>query len=107
MSWIYLCLAIISEIAGTISMKFSQGFTKILPSILIFVFYGISMVFTNLAIKKIDISVVYTIWSGVGTAAVAIIGYMWFKESMPPIKIISIGLIIFGVIGLSWFGEGH
>jgi len=107
MSWIYLGLAIISEVAGTVSMKFSQGFTKTLPSILIFVFYGISMVFTNLAIKKIDISVVYTIWSGVGTAAVAIIGYIWFKEGMPPIKIISISLIIFGVIGLSWLGEGH
>ena len=107
MSWLYLALAIATEVAGTISMKFSQGFTKIFPSILIFIFYAISMAFTNLAIKKIDLSVVYTIWSGVGTAAIAIIGYLWFKEGMPLVKILSICLIVLGVIGLSVGGESH
>ena len=107
MSWVYLALAIALEVAGTVSMKLSEGFTKLLPSILIFVFYAISMAFTNLAIKKIDISVVYTIWSGVGTAAVAVIGYLWFKEGMPPLKILSIILIVVGVVGLSWSGGRH
>ena len=107
MSWIYLALAIVTEVAGTISMKLSDGFSKLLPSILIFVFYGASMALANLAIKKLDISLVYTIWAGVGTALTALIGYLWFKEGMPPLKIISIGLIVLGVIGLSWSGEGH
>ena len=105
MSWVYLALAIITEIAGTISMKLSEGFTKTFPSVMIFVAYGLSMIFTNLAIKKIDIGVVYTIWSGVGTGAIAIIGYLWFKEQMPPLKIVSMLLIVAGVIGLSWFGS--
>ena len=105
MSWVYLGFAILAEVAGTISMKLSNGFSKLLPSVLIFVFYGLSMALANLAIKKIDISVVYTIWAGTGTALTAIVGYLWFKENMPPAKIISIGLIILGVIGLSWFGE--
>ena len=107
MSWLYLAFAIVTEVAGTISMKLSEGFSKLLPSVMIFVFYGVSMVFANLAIKKIDISVVYTIWSGTGTALAAIVAYLWFKESFPPAKIISIGLIVLGVVGLSWFGDRH
>ena len=107
MSWVYLILAIITEVAGTISMKLSNGFTRLLPSILIFIFYAISLAFTNLAIKKIDISIVYTIWSGVGTAAIAGIGYLWFKEGMPPLKIFFIAMITLGVIGLSWFSGSN
>lgn len=107
MSWFYLILGIIAEIIGTTSMKLSQGFTKIAPSIAIFVFYGISLSLVTLSLKKIDVSVAYSIWSGVGTATIALIGFIFFKEHISFLKICSILLIILGVIGLNIAENSH
>ncbi|HHT9130096.1 MAG TPA: DMT family transporter [Candidatus Brocadiaceae bacterium] len=104
MNWIYLFLAILFEVTGTTNMKVSQGFTKIVPSILIFVFYGLSFTSFTYALKKIDISIAYPIWSGLGTLLIAGIGVLLFKETITPIKIVSIVLIIIGVIGLKLSG---
>ncbi|OGO01495.1 MAG: hypothetical protein A2Y59_02380, partial [Chloroflexi bacterium RBG_13_52_14] len=82
-------------------MKLSEGFTKLVPSILMFVFYGISFAFLTLALRKINLSVTYTVWAGVGTALIAAIGFVYFKEPLTAIKAISIVLIIAGVIGLT------
>lgn len=101
MSWIYLFLAIILEVLGTTSMKFSEGFTKIFPSVLMFVLYGLSFTALTFALKKIDVSVSYAIWSGLGTALIAVIGTLYFKEPVTILKIVSIMLIILGVIGLN------
>lgn len=101
MSWVYLILAIVMEVIGTTNMKLSQGFTKTLPSILLFVFYIISFAFLTLALKKLDISITYAIWSGVGTALIAAIGFFYFKEPVTAIKIGSIALIVLGVVGLA------
>lgn len=100
MSWVYLVCAIIMEVIGTTNMKLSEGFTKTLPSILMFVFYVFSFAFLTLALKKIDLSLTYAIWSGVGTALIATIGILYFKEPVTAIKIGSIALIIIGVVGL-------
>jgi small multidrug resistance pump len=88
------------EVIGTTNMKLSEGFTKTLPSILMFVFYVFSFAFLTLALKKIDLSLTYAIWSGVGTALIATIGFLYFKEPVTAIKIGSIALIIIGVVGL-------
>lgn len=100
MSYLYLAAAILFEICGTTCMKLSEGFTRMLPSILIFVFYGISFVSFTIALKKIDVSVAYAIWAGLGVAMISIIGYVGFHESMSLVKIISILLVIVGVEGL-------
>jgi len=106
-SWLYLAGAIILEVAGTTSMKLSQGFTKFLPSILIFLFYGLSFTALAFALKRIDVSIAYAVWSGVGTALIAIIGFIFFRETMTLLKIGSIGLIIIGVLGLSIAARSH
>lgn len=98
--WLCLAGAIALEIAGTISMKLSAGFTRTLPSVLIFVFYAGSFTLMTVAVKKIDVSVSYAIWSGVGTTAIAVIGVYWFRESLSTMQIASIVLIVTGVIGL-------
>ena len=69
MSWFYLMLAIILEVSGTTSMKLSQGFTKTLPSIAMFIFYILSLISLTLALKKVDVSVAYAVWSGIGTTS--------------------------------------
>jgi len=100
-SLIYLFFAIIFEITGTTCMKLSEGFTKILPSVAIFVFYGLSFTCLTISLKKIDVSIAYSIWSGVGTVLISLIGILWFKESSSMTKLISIALIVIGVIGLN------
>ncbi|MCL5292099.1 MAG: multidrug efflux SMR transporter [Actinobacteria bacterium] len=105
MSWVYLILAIVLEVTGTTNMKLSQGFTKVLPSVLMFIFYGLSFVLLTLAIKNIDVGMAYAIWAGLGTALIATVGILWFKEPATALKIVSLGLIIIGVVGLKLSGE--
>jgi small multidrug resistance pump len=105
--WLYLTIAILLEVAGTTSMKLSHGFTRMLPSVLIFVFYCASFVALTFALKKIDVSIAYAIWSGVGTAAIAVIGIAWFREPATAVKFASISLIIIGVVGLNLGGIKH
>ncbi|MEC7648480.1 MAG: multidrug efflux SMR transporter [Pseudomonadota bacterium] len=91
---------IILEVSGTVSMNLSSNFTKLISSISIFVFYAASFVALTFAIKKIEISVAFAVWSGVGTALIALIGILYFKEAATMLKIASIFLIIAGVVGL-------
>ena len=106
-SWLYLVGAIALEVAGTTCMKLSEGFAKLVPSILIFVFYALSFTALTIALKTIDVSVVYAIWSGIGTALIATIGILYFKESVTILKFASIGLIIIGVVGLNLSSMKH
>src|SRR5205085_12500677 len=98
--WLCLAGAIALEIAGTTSMKLSHGFTRLLPSVLLYVFYTLSFALMTVAVRRIDVSVSYAIWSGVGTAAIALIGVVGFRESLTAVQIASIVLIIVGVVGL-------
>jgi small multidrug resistance pump len=98
--WFYLFIAILLEVLGTTSMKLSQGFTNIWASILIFVFYSLSFIAFTLALKRLELSISYAIWAAVGTAAITLIGILYFNEPITLIKIISILLIILGVAGL-------
>ena len=107
MNWLYLVLAIIFEVAGTTSMKLSQGFTKVLPSVLMFIAYGLSLSALTLALKTIDIGVAYAVWSGLGTALIATVGVLWMREPLTALKVVSILLIIIGVIGLNSSGDVH
>ena len=81
-------------------MNLSSNFTKLISSISIFVFYAASFVALTFAIKKIEISVAFAVWSGVGTALIALIGILYFKEAATMLKFASIFLIIAGVVGL-------
>ena len=101
MHWLYLALAIVLEVAGTTSMKLSEGFTRLVPTVLLVVFYALSFSLMTLALKRIDVGVAYAIWSGVGTALIAGIGIIWFREPATVVKLVSLGLIIAGVVGLN------
>jgi len=98
--WLFLIGAIALEVAGTTAMKMSEGFTKTVPSILMFIFYVLSLIALTFALKKFDMSMAYAIWAGVGTALITIIGIYFFKEPTSIVKIVSIILIIVGVVGL-------
>jgi small multidrug resistance pump len=88
-------------------MKLSEGFTRPVPSVLIFVFYAASFVALTLALKKIEVSVAYAVWSGVGTALIAVIGILYFYEAVSVLKLASLLLIIVGVVGLNLSDVKH
>jgi len=99
-AWAVLSVAILLEVAGTTSMRLSEGFTRLLPSVLIFVFYAASFGLNTLVVRVLGLSVVYGVWSGVGTVLTALIGVYCFKEPATAVKLVSIGLIVLGVMGL-------
>lgn len=100
MAWAYLTLAIVFEVAGTTSLKMSEGFTRLVPTLLILPVYVISFGLLGFAIRDIPIGVAYAIWSAVGTAAIALIGMVLFREPITAAKAGFIGIIIIGVVGL-------
>ena len=101
MPWLLLFVAILFEVAGITSMKLSRGFAELIPSIAVPVFYVLSAAAVILALKRLDLSVTYAVWSGVGTALAALIGIAYFREPFTLFKLASIGLVVLGVVGLS------
>jgi small multidrug resistance pump len=99
-AWIYLMLAIFTEVAGTTFMKLSDGFMRLGPSVFIFIFYAASLVFLTLSLKRLEIGFSYAIWSAVGTLLIFLIGTYFFQEPFTFLKTISLIFIIMGVMGL-------
>jgi len=99
-SWILLLLGILLEVLGTTCMKLSNGFSRPWPSLLMFLFYGMSLSTLAVAIRDIDISVAYTVWSVLGIALVVTIGMVWFDEPATAPRVFWLVFIVCGVIGL-------
>jgi small multidrug resistance pump len=104
MPWIFLSIAILFEVAGTTSMKLSRGFAELLPSVA--VFYLCSATAVVLALRRLELSIAYAVWSGVGTALTVIIGIAYFREPLTAMKLASIALVVIGVAGLSLTSKG-
>lgn len=96
-----LALAIIVEIIATTLLKYSHGFTKLVPSTLSIAGYVLSLYLLSLALVRIPVSTAYAIWSGAGTAVVAAIGWLFLGEAMGMLKATAIGLIVVGVVMLN------
>jgi small multidrug resistance pump len=107
MGWLYLAFAIITELFGTLALKLSDGFSKPLMGIGGLLAYVLSLSGMTLALKTLDLSIAYAIWSGMGTTIMAIVGILYFKESASVVKVGSILLIIIGVVGLNLSTRTH
>ncbi|HEX6708104.1 MAG TPA: multidrug efflux SMR transporter [Albitalea sp.] len=99
-AWGLLSVAIFFEICGTVCMRLADGFTRPTPSVLIFVFYAFSFAINTMVVRVLGLSVVYAVWSGVGTVITAAIGVWYFKEPATALKLASIGLVVIGVLGI-------
>ena len=100
MHWLYLSLAILFEVGGTVSLKMSNGFSVLGPSVVGVVFYAISILFLALVLKTMDVGTAYAIWAGLGTALVVIVGIFYFDEPATILRLFFLGMIIAGVVGL-------
>ncbi|MBL4930805.1 quaternary ammonium compound efflux SMR transporter SugE [Clostridium paridis] len=100
MKWLFLILAGLFEVWWAIGLKYSQGFTKFIPSVLTVAGMIASFYFLSLALKNIPLGTAYAIWTGIGTVGTVILGIILFKEPFEIIRLICIGFIIVGIIGL-------
>ena len=105
MSWLILFFAIVFEVAGTMTLKFTEGMTRLWPTVLMFAFYLASLFGLSVAVSRIPVGTAYAVWSGVGTLMVAILGVLWFKEQVTILRCISTVLIVIGVAGLYLTGN--
>ena len=105
MTYLYLALAIIAEVAATSALKASEEFTKIIPVMIVIVGYGIAFYFMTLVFRVLPIGITYAIWSGLGIVLVAIVGFMFHKQTLDIPAIIGMGLIISGVIVINVFSK--
>ena len=103
--WIYLTLAIFSEVLATASLKSTEGFTKLWPSVLVLVGYSAAFYFLSMTLDSIPIGVAYAIWSGVGVAAITLVSIFFLDQKIDTAGFIGIGLIVAGVIVLRLFSE--
>src|SRR5690349_23333579 len=99
-----LSLAISSEVAATLALKASDGFSRPLPAAIVIVGYAVSFWLLALVLKHLSVGTTYAIWSAVGTAAIALIGIAMYGEGASLLKLASLGLIVVGVIGLNAAG---
>lgn len=107
MGWVLLMGAIIAEVAGTVSLRFTDGFTKLAPSLGVVAGYAASFYLLSLTLRHLQLSTSYAVWSAIGTALIAVISAIWLGEPLSALKVAGIALVIAGVVVLNLAGGGH
>ncbi|MBK6961793.1 MAG: multidrug efflux SMR transporter [Gammaproteobacteria bacterium] len=105
MHWLYLALAIVAEVVATSALKTAAGFTRPLPSLLVVLGYGVAFYFLSLSLRVVPVGVAYAIWSGVGTALIAVIGWLLFGQTLDLAAWIGLALIVAGVAVMQVFSR--
>ena len=105
MGYLYLTVAIIAEVIGTSALKSSEGFTQLVPSIIVVVGYATAFYFLSLVLKSIPVGIAYAIWGGVGIVLIAIVSAIIFKQVPDLAAIIGMALIISGVVVINVFSK--
>lgn len=105
MNWLYLFIAIISEVVATSALKASAEFTRVVPSLIVVIGYGIAFYFLTLTLRSIPVGIAYAIWSGVGIVLISIAGIFLYKQTLDLPAMIGIALIIVGVLVINLFSN--
>jgi len=100
MAWFILFIAGLCEIGWAIGLKYSEGFTRLVPSVLTAIAMIVSVVLLGIALKNLPVGTGYAVWTGIGAVGTAILGIILLGDSMAPMRLASIGLIVAGIIGL-------
>ena len=105
MIYVHLALAIVAEVIGTSALKASDGFTKLMPSLVVVVSYAIAFFFLSLAIRTMNVGVAYAIWSGLGIVLITAIGLFYFGQRLDLPAYLGLGLIVAGVVVINVFSK--
>lgn len=108
-AYLLLGCAIVSEVIGSSFLVKSEGFTKLMPSIMVLVLFSVAFYLLSQVIKTIPLGIAYAIWAGVGIVLTAIVGYLIFKQTLDAPALIGIGFIVLGVVIINLFSQstGH
>jgi len=104
-AYLYLGIAIVAEVIATSALKASEGFTRLGPSLVVLLGYGIAFFFLSLTLRTIPTGIAYAIWSGIGIVLISAVGWVWFKQTLDLPAIIGLGLIILGVVVVQVFSK--
>lgn len=105
MNYLWLAAAICSEVIATSSLKASDGFTRLVPSIAVVVGYGAAFFFLSQTLKTIPIGVAYAIWSGLGTVLIALVGVFLYRQTLDRAAVVGMVLILTGVVVMNLFSK--
>ena len=104
-AWLLLGLAVTFEIAGALGLRFSEGFTLLIPTGLALVAFALALFLVSHVMKELPVSIAYPIWAGGGTAGVALIGVLVLGEGLTILKALGIGLVMVGVVLVNMVSE--
>lgn len=102
-TWLFLAAAIGAEVVATSALKSSEGFTRLLPSVVVVMGYVIAFYFLALTLKTLPVGIAYAIWSGVGVVLIALIGWLLFGQKLDPAALVGMALIVSGVVVMNLF----
>jgi small multidrug resistance pump len=105
MQWLYLSIAIVAEVIATSTLKTTESFTRLGPSLIVVAGYVTAFYFLTLTLKTIPVGVAYAVWSGVGIVLVALVAWLWHKQTLDLPAIIGMTLIIAGVLVMNLFSK--
>jgi small multidrug resistance pump len=98
MQWLYLSIAILAEVIATSSLKAAEGFTRLIPSLIVVFGYGTAFYFLSLTLRTMQVGTAYAIWSGVGTVIISIVAWLFYNQKLDAPSFLGMALIISGVI---------
>lgn len=105
MHWLMLCVAIVAEVIATTTLKSTEGFTRLWPSVIVVLNYELAFVLLSLSMKKIPIGIVYAIWSGVGVSLVTLIAWFVLGQPLDMAGIVGVALIVGGVAVINLYSK--
>jgi quaternary ammonium compound-resistance protein SugE len=107
MPWFLVVVAGLLETGFAVMLKESNGFTRIVPTVLFAVFALGSFGLLTIALKSLEVGPAYAVWTGIGAGGTVIVGMVWLNESVTALKLISVALVLIGVVGLQLSGGAH
>ena len=103
--YLYLGIAIVSEVIATSALRAADGFTRLLPSVVVVIGYAVAFLFLSLTLKSIPVGIAYAIWSGLGIVLISVVAYFIYGQTLDLPAMIGIGLIMAGVLVLNLFSK--
>ncbi|WP_080409287.1 DMT family transporter [Burkholderia ubonensis] len=99
--WLLVAASVAAEVAGTVGLRYADGFTRLLPSLAVVLLYGLAIWLMSLAVRRLEVGLTYALWAGCGTALTALVGILFFNESANLLRLLGFTFIVIGVATLN------
>lgn len=100
-SWLLLAASIAAEVVGTIALRHADGFSRPIPSLVVGVAYAIAIWLMSLSVRHLEVGTAYAVWAGAGTALIALVGIIWFHETVTFARVAGVLMVVIGVVVLN------